>query len=290
MATTALDFVVAMLLDSPLSRIRGTTLRGPPSPHLSNNTRLRKSSSASTSGNVSRLPSTTNFASSALTNALQPLQRADSPSHPPTRSSFPSMMRTSSFASALGSLAGLAMGTQSAENSAPPSPSQSQISDTEPPPAPALNLAQYASPYQQSWSPESSAGPMTPASIRSLSFQSVSSVTNGHAHGPHSAANLTGRFSPATVMTALITRDLIQFSKRRRSQENGSPNGRQYLWEDFDIDMSTLEELEDMGLDVGSGLNQTLPLKSKLYDWCLEYYKEPQMRVSSQTQDCEHSS
>jgi regulator-associated protein of mTOR len=81
-------------------------------------------------------------------------------------------------------------------------------------------------------------------------------------------------------MTALITRDLIQFSKRRRSSENGIPNARGYLWEDFDIDMSTLEELEDMGLDVGSALNQTLPLKSKLYDWCLEYYKEPQMRVS----------
>jgi len=82
-------------------------------------------------------------------------------------------------------------------------------------------------------------------------------------------------------MTALITRDLIRLSKRRSSQGHGSPNARQYLWEDFDIDRSTLEGLESKGLDVGSNLVQTLPLKSRLYDWCLEYYKEPQMRVSS---------
>ncbi len=81
-------------------------------------------------------------------------------------------------------------------------------------------------------------------------------------------------------MTALIVRDLMHFSERRRSQEADSPDERQYLWEDFDIDSATLEELDDIGLDAGATLNQTLPLKSKLYDWCLEYYKEPQMRVS----------
>lgn len=280
MATTVLDFTVAMLLESPFSRIHGTTVRGPPAPPTSNQSRIRKVSSAgAASGSMSRQASMTSVTSSALHTALQPLQRADSPSHPPTRSSFPSLMRTSSFASALGSLAGLAMGTQSTDNTAPPSPSQSHNSDIELPPTPAMNLAQYASPYLRPSSPESSTGPMTPAPARSLSSQSLPS-TNGHSRAPQSGAQLTNRFSPAVVMTALITRDLMRFSERRRSQDGGSPDEGRYLWEDFDIDLTTLDELDELGLKVGATLNQTLPLKSKLYDWCLEYYKEPQMRVS----------
>ena len=35
-----------------------------------------------------------------------------------------------------------------------------------------------------------------------------------------------------------------------------------------------------LGLGTGVGLRDVLPLKSRFYDWCCEYFKEPQMRVS----------
>ena len=34
------------------------------------------------------------------------------------------------------------------------------------------------------------------------------------------------------------------------------------------------------GLGTGVGVRDVLPLKSRFYDWCCEYFKEPQMRVS----------
>lgn len=35
-----------------------------------------------------------------------------------------------------------------------------------------------------------------------------------------------------------------------------------------------------LGLGTGSGIRDVLPLKSRFFDWCCEYFKEPQMRVS----------
>ena len=34
-----------------------------------------------------------------------------------------------------------------------------------------------------------------------------------------------------------------------------------------------------LGLGTGAGLPDVLPLKSRFYDWCNEYFMEPQMRV-----------
>ena len=34
-----------------------------------------------------------------------------------------------------------------------------------------------------------------------------------------------------------------------------------------------------LGLGTGMGLPDVLPLKSHFYDWCNEYFMEPQMRV-----------
>lgn len=37
-----------------------------------------------------------------------------------------------------------------------------------------------------------------------------------------------------------------------------------------------------LGLGTGVGIRDVLPLKSTFFDWCCEYFKEPQMRVSMQ--------
>jgi regulatory associated protein of mTOR len=221
----------------------------------------------------------TSITPSTLTAALQ---RADSAPQVPTRSSLPGLMRNTSLASALGSLAGFAMGTQSTDHTAPPSPSQSQTSDIDVPPGPACNLARYISPYQLSSSPESLGMSPTPLPTHSSSFQSVgpiSPTSNGNSYFVADVSQVISRFSPAEIVGYLIARDLMKFSTRRRPETGGADRER-HLWEDFKIDEGQLSDLEELGLDAGASLLQILPLKSKLYDWALEYYKEPQMRVS----------
>ena len=34
-----------------------------------------------------------------------------------------------------------------------------------------------------------------------------------------------------------------------------------------------------LGLGTGVGIRDVLPLKSSFFDWCAEYFKDPQMRV-----------
>ena len=34
-----------------------------------------------------------------------------------------------------------------------------------------------------------------------------------------------------------------------------------------------------LGMGTGAGIRDVLPLKSTFFDWCCEYFKEPQMRV-----------
>jgi regulator-associated protein of mTOR len=272
MATTVVDFIVAMLLESPFSRIQGTTVRGP---RTSPSTR-RNASSTSTSASISRQPSLTNLTPSTLNTPLQPLQRTDSAPQVPTRPSFPGLIRTSSIASAIGTLAGFAMGTQSGENTTPSSPSQSQYSDAELPPAPSFNVAQYVSPYGKSPSPDTSVSSSDTSAAKSNSStgstRPSSPIVNGDGHTTGNART-TNKYTPVDVISCLIASDLIRFAQRRGEQTG------HFLWKDLSVHRSQLEELEDLGLNAGDHLNQTLPLKSRFYDWCLEYYKEPQMRV-----------
>jgi regulator-associated protein of mTOR len=263
-----------MLLESPFSRIQGTSVRR--SSMTPNPPGRRPHSSGSSGTNVSRQASMTSITPSTLTAALQ---RADSAPQVPTRSSLPGLMRNTSLASALGSLAGFAMGTQSTDHTAPPSPSQSQTSDIDVPPGPACNLARYISPYKLSSSPESVGISSTPSLAHSSSLQSIgpmSPTSNGYGY---SLADVTSRFSPADIVSYLIVKDLIKFSTRRRPETDNAGRERPF-WEDFKIDEGQLSDIDKLGLDAGASLLQILPLKSKLYDWALEYYKEPQMRVS----------
>lgn len=280
LATTVVDFVVAMLLESPFSRIQGTSIRRS---SLATSISTRRPSSGSTGVNASRQASMTSITPSTLTTALQPLQRAESTSQVPTRASF-GIMRNSSIANALGTLAGFTRGTHSTDDTAPPSPSQSQTSDVEIPPAPACSLARYTSPYQTSTSPESSTSMLVPSSVpRTSSFQSIgpiSPLSNGHSYSSTDSTQITNRYTPADIVNALIARDLIKFAVRRRAHHDGLSGNQRHLWHDFDVDQDRLNNLEDLGLDAGATLVQTVPLKSKLYDWALEYYKEPQMRAS----------
>ncbi|KAG9056238.1 hypothetical protein FS842_011274 [Serendipita sp. 407] len=244
LASTVVDFITAMLLESPFARIRGTTVRSSTSSTL--NSRNRKASASVTaSASVSRQGSTTNIAPSTPPS----LQRADSAPQVPNRS-FPGLMRTSSIASALGSLANLAMGTQSAANTAPPSPSQSYQSDVDLPPGPAINLARYLSPYPRLSSPEPYI--TTSSSLSSYSAGSPSPLANGQVAAQYESHNLTDEYTPSDIVTALISRDLIRFTSRRRSPETGLSGPGQHLWHEYNVDKTRFSDLEDMGLDAGA--------------------------------------
>ena len=88
-------------------------------------------------------------------------------------------------------------------------------------------------------------------------------------------------FLPSDVMEALIEEDMERLRARRkaasrpRHHQSGaamgdmaSPSGSTFS------DSSVI-----LGLGTGIGIRDVLPLKSRFYDWCCEYFKEPQMRV-----------
>lgn len=290
LATTVVDYIVAMLLESPFSKIQGTSVRSlPPSA-----TQRTRNISNSSNGSITRQPSLGNLGGSALGSPLlRPLQRAESSGQVPTRSTLAStLIRTTSFASTLKSLASsYALGTSPEDYSVPSSPSLSVIdASLSSPPSPGFNMARYMSPYPIAPSPDHSTAPSTASSVRSFSFPALRSTspspsTNGHTSSNTQIAEksrVTSKYTPADVVNALIGKDLVQFASRRRKPEtirppSGRHGQRRSLCDDFNL--SLLSELEELGLDAGITLNPNLPLKSHFYDWCLEYYKEPQMRV-----------
>lgn len=305
MATTVVDYIIAMLLGSPFAKIQRSTVRA--SPLLSNQQQRERARKVSTSSAVSRQPSVSNLSSMAPHASSRPVaQRSDSANHVPTRSSLTeTLKRTSSFASTIKSLASYANIGPAAHPetvSIPPSPADSSVGDGERinsrPPSPAFNLSTYIPPYTQHPSLETESS--EPASSRASSPPSstVSSIrplpphplrstpyANGKAHYQQSTNSPSTAFSPGDIVCALIAQDLLQFHQRKTrgesnasSRSRGRDSQRRALCDQ--IDMRKMEAVQaNFSLDLVSGLADVLPLKSRFYDWCLEYYKEAQMRV-----------
>lgn len=89
-------------------------------------------------------------------------------------------------------------------------------------------------------------------------------------------------FLPCDVMEALMEEDMERLRARRkaglnaRRQQTGaslpSPSNST-----FSMDSNASSVI--LGLGTGSSIRDVLPLKSTFFDWCAEYFKEPQMRV-----------
>lgn len=309
MATTIVDYTMAMLLESPFAKIQKSTIRA--YPLVSNQQRGERVRKASTSSTLSRQSSASNLSSMAPSASSRPTaQRSDSATLVSTRSSLTeTLKRTSSFASTIKSLASyanLGHATQPETVSIPPSPAGSSVGDGERinsrPPSPAFSCSSYIPPYSQYPSLEfessepassrvSSSGSSTAASIRSLSLYplrpaSPGQSVNGKLHDQQLANPQAIAFSPGDIVCALIGQDLLQFHQRKTraesntaSRSRGRDSQRRALLCD-QVDLRKMEAVQAaFSLDLTSGLADVLPLKSKFYDWCLEYYKEAQMRV-----------
>jgi regulator-associated protein of mTOR len=312
MATTIVDYIIAMLLESPFANIQKSTVRAHPlvsnQPLQQQRERVRK---ASTSSVLSRQSSASNLSSTAPPASSRPAaQRSDSANQVLTRSSLTeTLKRTSSFANTIKSLASYANLGHAAQPETvpiPPSPAGSSVGDGERinsrPPSPAFNLSTYIPPHSQYLSPEvessepasSRASPSpsssTVSSIRSFSLYSLRPAspgpnTNGKAHDQQPSDPLSNAFSPGDIVCALIAHDLLQFHQRKTRGESNAPSRsrgrdsqRRALY--GQIDLRKLDAVQAIvTIDPASGLADILPLKSRFYDWCLEYYKEAQMRV-----------
>lgn len=276
-AQTIVDYIMALLLESPFMRLDSTTLNMLPhqvsesgSSHLhgssarqrapSDQSSLRSGSGRVTPGGsrppMTRSETMTSTISSGVTSTLR---------------------RTSSFANTLKNLAGnIAFPTiDDGRSSSSPKPQPTGQERTEivqgvsRPPSPNLNYAQYTSPY---W-PESSDGSYSRSSPR---------VEHGDNHSSGDSQQSPMEFLPSDVMEALMEEDMERLKARRRAGNHSrhphhrdgfsgvaSPSGTT-----FSVDSSVV-----LGLGTGVGIRDVLPLKSRFYDWCCEYFKEPQMRV-----------
>jgi regulator-associated protein of mTOR len=307
MATTIVDYIIAMLLESPFAKIQKSTVRASPLISRQQRERARK---ISTSSALSRQSSASNLSTMTAPASSRPVaQRSDSANQVSTRSSLTeTLKRTSSFASTIKSLASYANLGHAAQPEAvpiPPSPAGSSVGDGERinsrPPSPAFNLSTYIPPYSQhppldiessepASSRASSSSSSTISSIRSLSLHSLrpaspSPNVNGNVHGRQPTSPLSNAFSPGDIVCALIGQDLLQFHQRKTRGESYTPSrprGRDSQRSALcdQIDLRKMEAVQaTFNLDLASGLADILPLKSRFYDWCLEYYKEAQMRV-----------
>ncbi|KNZ76317.1 WD repeat-containing protein mip1 [Termitomyces sp. J132] len=199
-AQTIVDYIMALLLESPFTRLESSSLNAPPTVPVD------RKGSPQTSGLRTRTPSLQSSVSHHLP-PPSPGGLRSSISRSETMNTISSgvtttLRRTTSFASALKSLAGGIAFPSSEDGHASPATSVTITlhNDVSRPPSPNLNFAQYTSPYSRIPSPNGS----------TFSIDSNGSVI--------------------------------------------------------------------LGLGTGSGIRDVLPLKSTYFDWCMEYFKEPQMR------------
>lgn len=271
LAQTVMDYIFALLLASPFSRLDLV----PPLPV--------DCKPAGVNGVHSRAGSAQG--SPLMQHPPSPVFSRPGPTRSDTMSSTISsgvtttLRRTSSFANALRHLAG-GIAFPSIDDARVPSspgfpshPRDSLLASR--PPSPNLNVAQYASPYSR---------PPTPSRDRER-------VRERDLHSPPvSPTAAPVNFLPSHVMEALVEEDMVRLRARRRAGAHGrrsagsavasgaisgdlnSPSGSTFS---MDSNVSTVP----LGCGTGNGLRDVLPLKSSFFDWCCEYFTEPQMRV-----------
>ncbi|KAI0714649.1 hypothetical protein C8Q76DRAFT_795507 [Earliella scabrosa] len=265
-AQTIVDYIMALLLESPFTRLDSTTLNVPPvsaqeSKHLLNGARQRVPSSQSSQSYAPSAPS-----------GRPPLTRSETMTSTISSGVSSTLRRTSSFANALKNLAGNIAFPSIEDGRSSPKPQPNAQERTEivegvsRPPSPNLNFAQYTSPYSRPESPED-------GYLRSGS-------SSGDVHP--SAMD----FLPSDVMEALMEEDMERLKARRRVGNHSRHHGHSHhrdgfggaaspAGSTFSVDSNSSVIL---GLGTGVGIRDVLPLKSRFYDWCCEYFKEPQMR------------
>jgi regulatory associated protein of mTOR len=288
--STIVDYITALLIESPFSRLENSTLR-------TTRSIFNEMCSFPTAGMRSRRPSLEEkMPPPAPASIRPPTTRADTMTSSLTSGVSSTLRRTSSFANALKSLAGgIAFPSVDESRAASPVPSKASRAEREAlatelarPPSPNLNIAQYTSPYSRPSTPQQQHGYFTRSPSPTTSTRGAPAAITAAAPAalpetPAAAGSMD--FLPSDVMEALMEEDMERLRARRRVASQGrgrgyhgsngtlpSPSGSTFS---TDSNGSVIT-----GLGTGVGIRDALPLKSKFFDWCMEYFKEPQMRVS----------
>lgn len=271
-AQTIVDYIMALLLESPFTRLESTSLDAPPSLPLDR--RASPQMGGSRSRVASLQPSPTFHLPPPSPSLSRPaLSRSDTMTSSISTGVSNTIRRTSSFANAIKTLAnGIAFPTTEDGRASPVPGGHAQMRpeyiDISRPPSPNLNIAQYTSPYSRPPTPQGPAAlPQIPLSPRSSS---------------HDISQPPMDFLPCDVMEALMEEDMERLRARRRTEPRlrrhhmggGLPSPSNST---FSMDSTSSSVI--LGLGTGAGIRDVLPLKSTFFDWCCEYFKEPQMRV-----------
>ncbi|KZV72684.1 hypothetical protein PENSPDRAFT_750813 [Peniophora sp. CONT] len=256
-AQTIVDYIMALLLESPFTRLEGSSLTAPPSSLKGKEPNGHSARSRRTS--LTGSPARTRPPSPALNRPA--ITRADTMTSTISSAASSTIKRTSSFAHALKNLAGgIAFPTLDGDHQHHDAPARTPAAtrhtspvDTQPGPAsrapsPNLNFAHYISPYDRARTPLSQYSRSAP-------------VSPTHSWSQAQSARTQLDYLPSDVMEALMEEDMNRLRARRRGE---SP-----------ISRSPGDDALGLG---ASAVRDVLPLKSTFYDWCVEYFKEPQMR------------
>ena len=277
-AQTIVDYIMALLLESPFKRLDCTSLEFPPSLPIER----RIYQTAGSRSRVTSLQSSPQPPSPILSRPL--LLRSETMSSTISTGVSNTIRRTSSFANALKHLAGgIAFPSTEDGRSSPaqgsnPSP-RPEFPDLSRPPSPNLNVAQYTSPYSRPPTPQNSVPPINSSPVLS----------------PRRSLDCPPPpmdFLPCDVMEALMEEDMERLRARRKAGFNpkrhhhhhhGAGSGSLPSPSNSTFSMDSTSSSVILGLGTGVGIRDALPLKSTFFDWCCEYFTEPQMRVGKRT-------
>ena len=265
MASTVVDYAVALLLDSAFTRVPGSAIQRTTTTHRKQRPFLGPRALSATPGLSTGRP--TPVANGSRT----PLQRTDTELSAPG-SAASSLKRNSSVANALRSLASMT-GFASSDSPKPDQKSQERSPEIATR-TPASASTSYRSPY-----PDSSHERITPDHGHLSRAQSASALGRARTAMTLSMSGLGEPEEPvsaALVLNALTEEDMERIRRRRAhgSQAGGDADGK--------FSNNGLARHDDLGLGTVAKevKDDVLPLRSGFFDWAMEYFKEPQMRVS----------
>ena len=267
MASTVVDYIVALLLDSAFTRVRDSAVQRV----MSISQRRPNLGVRAVSAGV--VPN--GHGSSSHSNGTRtPLQRNDTDVSLGV-SSTSSLKRNSSVAHALKSLASMTGFYQPDSPSSESPPPEIFRKDTSTPVPMSASSTSYRSPY-----PDASHERIMPDSPEHLTRASSTGALTAAARAR--AVMALSRMSdeidfvePAAVIEAVTEEDMERLRLRRLkgTQAGGDADGT--------FANNGLARRDDLGMGMVAKevRDDVLPLKSGFFDWALEYFKEPQMKV-----------
>ncbi|WWD04747.1 hypothetical protein V865_002818 [Kwoniella europaea PYCC6329] len=275
MASTVVDYIIALLVDSAFTRVKGSAIRNLLKKHYSSNrprTLSRQVSAAFSEGGK--------FPNGPLTNSTQlkpPQMQRSNTNVSETGSGSSTLKRSGSVANALRSLAsmtGLVVSPDSPDSINSQKEKEKEFMKITQPKIPlSENSGGYKSPYPDHGherilpsSPAPGPGPNGPSRSRSAYGSAL----------PRSAVAGTGELVKASsVLEALTAEDMerLHFRRSKGSEANTDIDGR--------FGNNGLPRSNELGLGMVAKevKDDVLPLRSGFFDWAMEYFREPQMKA-----------